>query len=182
MKRLVERGADVRLSIHGANLELQPQEFLDEFNSLLGAIEEHVTFAGGYSAEDLPALLARTDYVVVPSIWWENSPLVIQEAFLHRRPVICSDIGGMAEKVADGTNGLHFRAGDSDSLADVVEGAVSTPGVWKRLHDGIEGVHPMDEHVERLSELYEDLLERRQGERADQQATTLGAVPSAMAE
>ena len=54
MKRLVERGVDVQLSIHGANLELQPQDFLDEFDSLLEAIEEHVTFAGPYSAEDLP--------------------------------------------------------------------------------------------------------------------------------
>ena len=46
---------------------------------------------------------------VVPSLWWENSPLVIQEAFHFGRPVICSDIGGMAEKVTDGVNGLHFR-------------------------------------------------------------------------
>ena len=99
MKRLVERGVDARLTIHGANLEMQPQDFIDDFESLLAVTEEQVTFAGAYGAEDLPALLARADYVVVPSIWWENSPLVIQEAFLHGHPVICSDIGGMAEKV-----------------------------------------------------------------------------------
>ena len=46
--------------------------------------------------------MASVDWVVVPSIWWENSPLVIQEAFGYGRPVICSDIGGMAEKVTDG--------------------------------------------------------------------------------
>ena len=56
--------------------------------------------------------MAEIDWVVVPSIWWENSPLVIQEAFLHGRPVICSDIGGMAEKVRHGVDGLHFRVGD----------------------------------------------------------------------
>jgi len=56
--------------------------------------------------------MAAVDWVVVPSIWWENSPLVIQEAFAHGRPVICSDIGGMAEKVAHEKNGLHFRAND----------------------------------------------------------------------
>ena len=37
---------------------------------------------------------------------------MIQEAFQQRRPVICSDIGGMAEAVTDGHDGLHFRTGD----------------------------------------------------------------------
>jgi glycosyltransferase involved in cell wall biosynthesis len=182
MKLLVERGVDVRLSIHGANLELQPQDFLDDFESLLEAIKEHVTFAGPYSAEDLPALLAKTAFVIVPSIWWENSPLVIQEAFLHRRPVICSDIGGMAEKVTDGTNGLHFRAGDPDSLAGTIERAIGTPGLWNALRDGIGGVLAMDEHVERLSALYEELLERRDDGRAVERVSALDGVASAVGE
>ena len=71
--------------------------------------------------------MASVDWVVVPSIWWENSPLVIQEAFLHGRPVICSDIGGMAEKVDDGVNGLHFRTGDPRSLAQAIRRATSSP-------------------------------------------------------
>ena len=66
---------------------------------------------------ELPKLMADLHWVVVPSIWWENSPLVIQEAFFHRRPVICSDVGGMAEKVSDGVDGIHFRVGDAFSLA-----------------------------------------------------------------
>jgi glycosyltransferase involved in cell wall biosynthesis len=166
MKRLLERGVDARLSIHGANLELQPQDFVDDFHELLEATEEKVTYAGAYAGADLAALLRMTDFVVVPSIWWENSPLVIQEAFLHGRPVICSDIGGMAEKVTDGIDGLHFRAGDPDSLADTIERAVGTPGLWKTLRDGIKGIYTMDEHVERLSGLYDELLERRRDEEA----------------
>jgi glycosyltransferase involved in cell wall biosynthesis len=81
--------------------------------------------------------------------------------------VICSDIGGMAEKVTDGLDGLHFRARDPDSLADTIERAVGTPGLWETLCEGIEGAHAMDEHVERLSGLYEELLERRRDERAE---------------
>ena len=182
MKRLVERGVDAKLSIHGANLELQPQDFVDDFHSLLAATEENVTFGGAYAAEDLPALLARTDFVVVPSIWWENSPLVIQEAFLHRVPVICSDIGGMAEKVTDGIDGLHFRVGDPDSLADVIERAVGTPGLWKALRDGTRGVHAMDEHVERLSDLYAEIIERRREEWASEDVRAPDGVASAVCE
>ncbi|TOE31852.1 hypothetical protein CGJ44_25955, partial [Vibrio parahaemolyticus] len=58
-------------------------------------------------------LLKDVDWVIVPSTWWENSPMVIQEAFNHGRPLIVSDIGGMAEKVAHDVNGLHFRTGKS---------------------------------------------------------------------
>jgi glycosyltransferase involved in cell wall biosynthesis len=64
--------------------------------------------------------MRSVDAVIVPSIWWENSPLVIQEALSSLRPIICSDIGGMAEKVRDGIDGFHFRAGDPRSLAELL--------------------------------------------------------------
>ena len=76
------------------------------------------------SARDLAQLMAGIDWVVVPSIWWETGPIVVMEAFQYGRPVICSDIGGMAEKVTDGVNGLHFRRRDPEHLA---RGACSAP-------------------------------------------------------
>jgi circadian clock protein KaiC len=48
--------------------------------------------------------MGEIDWVVVPSIWWETGPLTVLEAFQYGRPVICSDIGGMAEKVSHGVN------------------------------------------------------------------------------
>ena len=66
--------------------------------------------------------------MVVPSIWWETGPLVVMEAFQYGRPVICSDIGGMSERVTDGVNGLHFRRRDPDDLARKMQRAAETPG------------------------------------------------------
>ena len=103
-------------------------------------------------------MMAAVDWVVVPSVWWENSPLVIQEAFAAGRPVICSDIGGMAEKVSDGINGLHFRIGDPEDLAATIHRAVGTPGLWDHLRKGIPPVHPMTAHAEVLTRAYESLL------------------------
>jgi len=162
MRLLADEKVDVHLSIHGANIELHPQDFQDEFRSLLDACGESVTFAGEYDHDELSALMEGIDWVVVPSIWWENSPLVIQEAFLHRRPVICSDIGGMAEKVADGTDGLHFRAGDPESLAEVIERAVESQDLWQKLRSCIPDVHSMDDHLESLADAYDDLRQARQ--------------------
>jgi len=164
MTLLGDRGVDAHMMLHGANLELQPQRFQDDLNALLEGIDQgprNVTLAGRYEHADLPRLMAEIDWVVVPSRWWENSPLVIQEAFLHDRPVICSDIGGMAEKVADGVNGLHFRAGDPRSLARVLETAVATPGLWDSLRASVPEVYDMDSHVASLRTMYREQLERR---------------------
>jgi glycosyltransferase involved in cell wall biosynthesis len=164
MKRLQEDGVDVHLSVHGANLELQPDEFRAEFDELLESTKETVTFEGEFNHDDLPSLMADTDWVVVPSIWWENSPLVIQEAAQHRRPVIASDIGGMAEKVHDGVSGLHFRAADPASLAETIRRAVSTRKLWDDLQRRIEPPYEMDEHVRSLTRHYKELLASRSEE------------------
>lgn len=92
-----------------------------------------IVFHGPYSHDDLPGLLSAMGWVVVPSIWWENSPLVIQEAFAARRPVIASGIGGMAEKVRHGIDGLHVRVGDEEDLADAIESCLADPAVWLRF-------------------------------------------------
>jgi glycosyltransferase involved in cell wall biosynthesis len=146
------------LWLHCANLEHQPQSFQDEIRELLETTKQNVTMAGGYSSSELPQLMANIDWVVTPSIWWENAPLVIQEAFHNRRPVICSDIGGMAEKVAEGVNGLHFRVRDPLSLAQVIRRATGTQGLWESLREGIPKVYLMEDHVASLTEIYRTLI------------------------
>lgn len=164
-ERAGEDGVRPTLRLHGANIEHQPDEFRALFRTLLDTTGSDVTLVGKYRPPDLPALMDAVDWVIVPSIWWENAPLVIQEAFAHGKPVICSDIGGMAEKVTDGVNGLHFRAGDPGSLAETIERAVGTPGLWERLRAGIPEVHPIERHVDHLTTLYDQLIEERAAQR-----------------
>jgi glycosyltransferase involved in cell wall biosynthesis len=83
--------------------------------------------------------MADCDYVLVPSTWWENSPVVIQEAYAAHRPVICTGIGGMAEKVPDGVSGLHFRLGDAADLVRVLTLAADRE-TFGRLQAGIPPV------------------------------------------
>ncbi|MEM9557363.1 MAG: glycosyltransferase family 4 protein [Acidobacteriota bacterium] len=152
---------DFHLFIHGGNLEKQPPEFRQRFDELLTKTSDQVTFLGRYRVRDLARLMREAAWVVVPSVWWENSPLVIQEAFMHGRPVICSDIGGMAEKVTDGVDGLHFRVGDAASLAATMRTAAGSPELWRRLRDGIRPVYTMAETVDFHAELYRELAARR---------------------
>ena len=74
-------------------------------------------YRGPYDNADVLELMRACDFILMASRWWENSPLVIQEAFLARRPLIVPGIGGMAEKVRDRVSGLHFRPSDGADLA-----------------------------------------------------------------
>ena len=124
---------EATLNVYGGNLEFQPEAFRTRFSELMERAGRRARFHGSYRPEDLKRLMAGVDWIVMPSIWWENSPVVIQESFLHRRPLIVSDIGGMAEKVTDDVDGLQFRVGSPEDLADRLSRALLEPGLWERL-------------------------------------------------
>jgi glycosyltransferase involved in cell wall biosynthesis len=161
MHILSVQAPDVHLFVHGANLDVLPDADRERIVQALEASGSNVSFIGPYTPEEVPRLMSQIDWVVVPSRWWENSPLVIQEAFMHGRPVICSDIGGMAEKVTNGVDGLHFNVNNPPQLADTIRTAVNTVGLWDRLREGIPSIYGMDEHVARLTSIYDDLIAQR---------------------
>lgn len=175
MERL--HGFDGHLWIFGANLEIQPIEFQERMRALLDRERGSVTFAGPYKHSELGRLMAGIDWVIVPSVWWETGPIVVLEAFQHGRPVICSDIGGMSEKVTDGVSGLHFRTRDARHLAEVMARAAETPGLWEELRAGIPSDPPrwMSDHVEILSDLYRRLLAERSSAGAADRTLIAGA-------
>jgi len=157
---------DATLCIFGGNHENQPAAFRERFARQLEAAGRRVRFFGSYRGEELPRLMSQIDWVVVPSIWWENSPLIIQEAFLHRRPLIVSDIGGMAEKVAHGVSGLQFRAASPEDLADRLGEALTLPDLWDRLSAAAPRPPSLAQFASRHLDVYRETLARRQGGRA----------------
>ena len=108
----------------------------------------------------LEKVLSEIDVVVVPSIWYENAPLTINEAFTASVPVITSNIGGMKELVRDGENGLLFEVGDSNDLTTKMQMIIDDPELLNKLQKGIKikSVTPIDEHVRTIRELYRGLL------------------------
>jgi len=98
----------------------QPPPFRTAFLERLGKAGRNVRFHGPYDRIRVDPLMRSVHAVLVPSVWWENSPVVIQEALRNRRPVICSDIGGMAEKVRHGIDGFHFTAGSVLALTGLL--------------------------------------------------------------
>ncbi len=174
-------GQDSVLYVFGGNLELQPPAFREQLRQLMRPAGQRVRFMGSYKGHELARLMRETDWVIVPSTWWENSPVVIQEAFLHGRPVITSDIGGMAEKVRDHVDGLHFRAGSAESLADSLICALRDPGLWDKLRTRIRRPLSADGAAAQHSALYARLLATRQGVSAKRPADPDRAVAKTVA-
>ena len=94
----------------------------------------------------------------MPSVWPENSPLVVLEAFLAGLPVVAARIGGIPELVSDGTNGLLFHPGDADDLARVLARLVNEPELLPTLRRGIPSVRTIDDDIGATRRLYEAQL------------------------
>ena len=159
-------GSDSILYVYGGNLEHQPEDFQQEMKALFRQVGGRVRFMGSYKSEDIPRIMRNVDWTIVPSTWWENSPVVIQEAFFHGRPIIASDIGGMAEKILDGVDGLHFNVSSVESLAEKMALAIRCPDLWRRLRARIAAPCTADEAARQHVGVFERLLARRETARA----------------
>lgn len=135
-KLLRDREVDFELRVHGG-APFQGADFVERIDTLFEELSPAVARLGAYRPDDIPALMAEVDWVVVPSVWWENAPLVIAEAFQHGRPVIATGVGGMAEAVRDRVDGLHVRRNDPVSLATVMSEAARDPGLCRELSTNI---------------------------------------------
>jgi len=126
--------ADERATLHIYGHPLPYQGYEDYTERLKSMIRSPRIFLEGYyENRRVGEILSGLDVLVVPSIWFENSPLTIQEAFLAGVPVVTSDLGGMAELVQHETNGLLFRAGDAGDLRATLLRLLASPELRQRL-------------------------------------------------
>ncbi|HXT70399.1 MAG TPA: glycosyltransferase [Vicinamibacterales bacterium] len=115
---------------------------------------EYVRYHGPIDRAHLQATLAGVDVLVVPSIWPENSPLVIREAFLAGVPVVASRIGGIPETVTDGVNGLLFEPGSARDLARALRQLIDDPGLLARLARASPQIRTVDDDVTSMRSVY----------------------------
>ena len=127
----------------------------DYLHQLAQKCPNEVHFCGEYVNTNLSdSVFSEVDCIVVPSIWAENSPLVIHEAHACHIPVITANFGGMAEYVQDGINGLLFEHRNPESLAEKMLFAVENPEKMQEL--GKKGeVENIVQHCEKLVSLYQ---------------------------
>lgn len=118
-----------------------------------------ISLCGSFSHDQLGKVLSGIDILIVPSLWHENNPRVIQEAFASKIPVIASDVGGISEFVEHEVNGLLFERGNAGDLAHQISRVINEPNLIRQLRRGIEPVKTIESEVEEIVSIYQDLLQ-----------------------
>ncbi|NMB91055.1 MAG: glycosyltransferase family 4 protein, partial [Chloroflexi bacterium] len=117
-----------------------------------------IHFRGAIPNEQVGQVLSELDMIVVPSIWYENRPTVIVEAQMTGTPVIAARLGGMAELVEHGVNGLLFKPGNAEDLEEQLRYVCDHPEHLAGLSQGIRPVPTLEDEVAQLIKIYEGLL------------------------
>ncbi len=143
----------LRATFHG-HLDWFPD--LAERLRALAARVPALELVGPFAPSEREQVLAGLDLMVVPSLWWENSPLTIHEAHQRGIPVLTSDRGGMAELVSHG-GGRTFPPGNHVALAGLIRALVDDPGLVDALRRSIPAVKPIEDDVALLERLMGEL-------------------------
>jgi glycosyltransferase involved in cell wall biosynthesis len=149
-------GDQATLHLHGSSFNTPVSEA--HFKRFTADSMEGVVLHGGYDNNDLGQILASLDAVVIPSIWYENSPLTIQEAQLAGVPVITADVGGMAELVRDGVDGRLFHCNDSADLRRVLIDCIAHPEQLARFRDQAPDVPCIVDQSTKVRAIYQGLI------------------------
>ena len=139
-----------RLSIHGS------EQAFPEYAESLRQMSHHpgVRFGGPLHHQYTGQAMRSFDCLVIPSIWYENSPLVIQEAFGAGVPVIGSRLGSMPEKIQEQKTGRLFNPGDADDLASVLMDVLNNKAQLYRFKENIEPAPSMKKHAQQILSIY----------------------------
>ncbi|MBN1921494.1 MAG: glycosyltransferase family 4 protein [Anaerolineae bacterium] len=113
-----------------------------------------VTFEGVVDNAAVGQVLAETDLLAVPSLWYENSPVVIQEARAVRVPVIASRIGALTEKVHDGEDGVLVAPGDIAAWNRALMQLVAAPEILFAMRDHSPAPLSFADHLSQLQQIY----------------------------
>lgn len=147
----------ITLMLNGANLELQPDAFRSRLQKLLDDAGDMVQLLGKYNRQELAFRMQHADWTIIPSIWWENSPVVIQESFYFKKPVIGSNIGGIAEKIK-GKGGVLFEVGNPISLAEQILHCTGNHELHEKLKSQIQTPFEDMDCAEHHHRLYQNIL------------------------
>lgn len=149
--------SNVELKIYGA---YNPDHSLYHRDLRKKCTNSNVKFMGRFKSENVSKPYSEIDVLVVPSVWYENCPLVIQEAFITRTPVIASKIGALPEFVRDRKTGFLFNVGDSDDLYQKINLITEDPNLIEEFKKNINPVKTIKYQAKELEKIYKRLFRK----------------------
>lgn len=127
-----------------------------------------ITRLGSLPGEVVRQEMNRAMALVIPSIWYENFPRTIVEAFATGLPVIASRIGALADLVRDGETGLLFEPGNPHDLAEKMTWALVNPGAMadmgRKALLQYEAEFTAERNYAQLMAIYADVIQEQRNE------------------
>lgn len=105
----------------------------DSMPGLKDMVPTNFRLLGHCDSAELETAYRNSQFIVLPSVWYEGFPTVLMEAMLREKAIICSRIGGLPEIVDDGVNGLLFEAGNSKDLTAKIRYLWERPELCKKM-------------------------------------------------
>lgn len=149
---------------HNASLVLygDNEHFAGYYRDLEAKIADNarIEYRGKFPRSAIGQVLSGVDVLLMPSLWYENTPTIMYEAFVTGTPVIASNIGGMAELIDLFDGGWTFPVGEADSLALLMERLIQDPAEVRAAQAKIKPVPTIEQHVNALEVGYAEILAR----------------------
>lgn len=119
-----------------------------------------IEFNGKFPADTVEFALNSIDVLIVPSLWEENSPLVVHEANCCSVPVVASNIGGLSEIVSSLRGGMLFNPGDSRQLSKILSTICTKPDIIMKMKKKMKIIRPIEKEVKDMLADYRQLLKK----------------------
>jgi glycosyltransferase involved in cell wall biosynthesis len=117
---------------------------------------DQVQFCATFPPEEMAAVMSGLDVLVIPSRWYENSPLVLLYGLATHTPVIVSRVEGLTEFLEEGVNGFSFERGSCDDLVKVLQNFISNPDLSTRLSSSTHYLRTTEDMAAELEKVYQN--------------------------
>ncbi len=151
----LEENVGVQLTIYGN--ENQYPDYVSRLKLLAGS-DPRIRFCGTFPNHEIGRVFSSLDVLVVPSLWYENTPLVIYSAQAAGCPVIVSDLAGMTEAICHEDNGLAFQPGNAVQLAKTILRLYNDRALLERLSQHARKPRSAAEYAQQIDSVYGEIL------------------------
>jgi glycosyltransferase involved in cell wall biosynthesis len=157
--RSLPSNLDVRLKIYGREIDFP--DYCEHLRSLASG-DERIEFMDTFPNTAIGEIFQGIDALIVPSLWHENTPLVVYSAQSTKTPVIASNLGGLTEVIRHEDNGLLFEKGDVEGLASLMIKIINDREILKRLSKNARKPKGIAQYVDEIEHEYLSILSEKE--------------------
>jgi len=146
---------NIKLKIYGKGVE---RDFYPKRIQKMIKKDKRVEFCGTFEYEKLPQVMSELSTIIIPSVYLEIFPLVMQLSLAYKKPVIASNIGGLPEVIHEKENGFLFEVGNTKQLAKIISDISEKPEILSNLKQNIKPPPSIEEECLVYENTYRELL------------------------